>query len=335
MNILLTGATGLIGTALMDRLRGNGNFLICQSRKSHSDETGVKWIRHDLVTESWECLAPFKIDVVYYLAGQTSTYSAKDDPIADLTANVLGLIRLLEYFRMTGQRPFVVLAGTATEVGLSDDLPIEESQPDRPITFYDLSKLTAEMYLKQYVRDGLATGCTLRLCNVFGRRRPGQQRDRGILEKIFARALSGQTITIYGDGNYLRDYIFIDDVVSAFVLAPAYLQQTNGRTFYIGSGQGVTLKDAFLKVAAVAGKASGLVVRHEHVDPPAALSDIEFRNAVTDPSAFSKLTGWVPKYDFDAGIEAAYQEYLQIPSLPHAGTIRKAALHLPNKVRPS
>jgi nucleoside-diphosphate-sugar epimerase len=311
MNILITGATGLVGSALMERLRGNGNILVCQSRELYPDEPGIQWIRHDLLTDSWECLAPFRIDVVYHLAGQTGTYSAKNDPVADLTANVLGLLRLLEYFRVIGRRPFVVLAGTATEVGLSDQLPIEESQTDRPITFYDLSKLTAEMYLKQYVRDGLANGCTLRLSNVFGRRRMGQHRDRGVLDKIFARALSGQIISIYGDGNYLRDYIFIDDVVSAFVLAPEYSQETNGRAFYIGSGQGVALKDAFLKVATLAGKASGFGARIEHIAPPAALSDIEFRNAVIDPTAYGKLTGWTPKYDFDTGIEAAYRGYLR------------------------
>lgn len=311
MNILITGASGLIGSALIERLRDSDNLIICQSRESHPDQPGLKWLKHDLVNDSWECLAPYEIDVVYHLAGQTSTYSARKNPVADLAANVLSLLNLLEYFRGRGQCPFMVVAGTATELGLTEQLPINENLPEHPVTFYDLSKLTAEMYLKQYVRDGLASGCALRLSNVFGRSRPGQQRDRGILDKIFSRAAAGQGITIYGDGNYLRDYIFIDDVVSAFVAAAEHRQQTNGRGFYIGSGEGIALKDAFLKVAALAAKIACTEVVREYVAPPAELSEIEYRNAVIDASAFREATGWVPQYDFDAGIEAAYRAYMR------------------------
>lgn len=311
MNILITGASGLIGSALIERFRGSDTLIICQSRESHPDQPGLKWLKHNLVTDSWACLAQYEIDVVYHLAGQTSTYGARERPIADLTANVLSLLNLLEYFRGCSQRPFIVVAGTATEVGLTEQLPINESFPDHPVTFYDLSKLTAEMYLKQYVRDGLANGCALRLSNVFGRSRPGQQRDRGILDKIFSRAAAGLGITIYGDGNYLRDYIFIDDVVAAFVAAAEHRQQTNGRGFYIGSGQGIALKDAFLKVAALAAKNAGTEVSHEYVTPPAELSEIEYRNAFIDASAFMEATGWVPQYDFEAGIDAAFHDYMR------------------------
>ncbi len=320
MNILVTGANGLIGTALIDRLRGDGHSIVCQSRSSHEDESGVKWIKHDLISDSWDCLSLPEIDVVYHLAGQTSTYSARQNPIADLSANVLALLNLLEHFRKQERVPFVVLAGTATEVGLADQLPINDSLPDRPITFYDISKLTAEMYLKQYVREGLINGCALRLSNVFGRSQPGQPRDRGILDKIFNRAISGQNVTIYGDGNYLRDYIFIDDVISALVLAPSHMEQTNGRAFYIGSGQGIALKDAFLKVTLMAAKVTGIHVGHEYVKPPADLSDIEYRNAVIDSSAFRQATGWLPQYDFDAGLEAAYCEFLLKPTINIAST---------------
>lgn len=307
MNILITGASGLIGTAMIKRLRCNENLIICQSRREHYDEIGVKWIKHDLLTDSWECLTQFKIEVVYHLAGQTSSYNAKDNPIIDLKANVLGLLNLLEYFKKHGQYPFIVIAGTATEVGLTDQLPINEGLPSHPVTFYDLSKLMAEMYLKQYVMEGFAKGCALRLSNVFGRRSHSQQRDRGILDKVFSRATKGQNIVIYGDGNFLRDYIFIDDVVSAFIAAAEHEQQTNSRVFYIGSGQGVLLKDAFLKVAELATRLTGVEVGHEYVIPPPSLSSIEYRNAIIDFSEFKKATGWSPQYDFNAGVEAAYR----------------------------
>ncbi len=314
MNILITGASGLIGTALIERLRSSKNLLICQSRKVRADQSRVKWVKHDLRADSWECLDTYEIDVVYHLAGQTSVYVAKERPLEDLYSNVLGLLGLMEYFRVKEKRPFVVLAGTATEVGVTVQLPINESLPDCPLTFYDVSKLTAEMYLKQYVREGLANGCALRLPNVFGRSQPGQQNDRGILDKIFSQALACQTIKIYGDGNYLRDYLFIDDVVSALIAAEMNRERTNGRAFYLGSGEGVALKDAFLKVASIASKAVGAEVRYTHVPLPVGLSEIEFRNAVIDASAFSLASGWKPRYSFDAAIEAAYQPCIQDPA---------------------
>lgn len=310
MRILITGASGLIGAALLDRLRGGNHSIICQSRFTHEDEPNVKWIKQDLIKDSWECISLPHIDVIYHLAGQTSTYRARQNPVEDLSINVLGLLNLLEYFKKQATPPFVVIAGTATEIGLSEQLPIHENLPDQPITFYDISKLTAEIYLKQYVREGWIKGCALRFANVFGRCKAGQQADRGIIDKVFNRAVSGQNITIYGDGSYLRDYIFVDDVVSALVMAAEHIEETNGRNFYIGSGQGITLKEAFLKVISMAAVATGVYANYEHVTPPSDLSDIEYRNAVIDSSAFRQATGWVPQYDFDAGLKAAYHDLL-------------------------
>lgn len=310
MNILITGATGLIGTALVERLQGAGHALICQSRSPAVDKPGVSWLRHDLINSSWEGQHLPHIDVVYHLAGQTSTYVARQDPIADLASNVSGLLNLLEHFRKQSAPPFIVLAGTATEVGLTDRLPIDETFPDRPLTFYDISKLAAEMYLGQYVREGWVRGCVLRLSNVYGRSKAGRQQDRGVIDKIIRRAMSGENLTIYGDGNYIRDYIFIDDVVSALVLASERVECTNGRTFCIGTGQGITLKEAFLKAISLAAAVTGRTVDCEHIPPPRGLSCIEFRNAVIDSSAFRQATGWVPRFDFDAGLKAACQGVL-------------------------
>jgi nucleoside-diphosphate-sugar epimerase len=305
MRILITGARGLIGSALIERLRGE-HELICQSRSPHEHEAGVRWIQHDLANDSWEAAALAELDVVYHLAGQTSTYVARNTPLADLEANVVGLLRLLQHLRGQGKPAFTVFTGTATQVGLTERLPITENMPDRPVTFYDISKLTAELYLGQYAREGWVNGCTLRLANVYGGRRPGQQSDRGILDRVFAKASAGERVTVYGDGVQLRDYVYIDDVIAALVLAPKYAANTNGRTFNIGSGRGVSLKEAFTKVASLARPEASPESLVEHVAPPADLSAIESRNAIVDSSAFSAATGWTPAFDFESGLAAAY-----------------------------
>lgn len=319
MNVLVTGASGFIGTALIERLRAGGHHITAMSRAAHPDEPGVNWIQHDLVRDPVAHLSLPELDVVYHLAGQTSTYVALEDPIGDLETNVVGLLHLLECFRHQMSRPFIVITGTATEVGMPAILPIDESVPDHPMTFYDISKLTAEMYLLQYVREGWARGCCLRLANVFGRPAIGRHMDRRIIDKVFNQALAEHRIKIYGDGEYLRDYIFIDDVISALVTSPEHPIQTNGRRFYIGTGHGITLKEAFLQVGDLAGRIGGRQVEHEHVEPPVGLSPIEFRNAVIDSSAFTAATGWSPRFDFATGLAAAYGTAL--PDSKHGGRI--------------
>ena len=311
MNILITGASGLIGTAISNKLIRKGHKIIGLSRSIKDDTDFIKWIQHDLYNdEILNLKLPKNIDIVYHLAAQTSTYLAKNDPIGDLNINVSGFLNLLEYFKSVHECPFVVLAGTATEVGLVDDAPINEVLPDNPITFYDLSKLTAENYLKQYVREGWVKGCTLRIANVYGRSQKGQNQDRGIIDKVFKSALAKNNITIFGDGEYTRDYIFIDDVVSAFIRSAECSETTNGNTFYIGSGDGVSLKNAFQKVIYLAAKVSGTQVKCEYVAPSKELSDIEFRNVIIHSSLFTEATGWKPNYNFDSGLLAAYQSYL-------------------------
>jgi len=297
----------MVGSALHGQLLADGHEIICQSRSVHSDSPKTRWIRHELTSDSWEGLALPDIDVVYHLAGQTSVYQARQDPIDDLFANVAALLRLLEHFRKQPHPPFIVLASTVTVTGLTERLPIDESAIDRPITFYDLSKLSAEMYLDQYVREGWIRGCSLRFANVFGRSLPGQQADRGVIDKILKRALAGQPLTVFGAGDYLRDYIFIDDIVSALILAPRHSEQTSGRRFVLGTGQALTVKQAFAKIAARVNAATGINVEVVHIEPPAGLSAIEYRNAVIDSSAFSQVTGWRPQYNFDSGLEQACQ----------------------------
>lgn len=308
MNILVTGATGLIGTSLLACLKETEHEVLCQSRKNQKISSDFKWIEHDLLNDDWNVLEPGSIDVVYFLAGQTSVYAAAADPKSDLEANVCGLLNLLDHFKEWEKLPFIVYTGTATEVGLTNNLPITEKETDKPVTFYDLSKLTAENYLKQYISEGFARGCVLRLANVFGRYQPSQKKDRGILDKIYNRALAGEPISVFGDGAYLRDYIFIDDVVSALLLAAEHQDNVNGQHYNLGTGVGVSLKEAFEKVVGMAVKRTGIEVPINHVPAPENLSSIEFRNAIFDTTAFKNATGWSPKYNFDQALIEAYSD---------------------------
>ncbi len=310
-NILITGATGMIGTVLLRRARQDAWTIYGQGRTIvDNDLPDINWVMFDLCNPG-DALAKLpEFDVVFHLAGQTSTYAARDNPKLDLETNVAGFLNLLTHLKRQTQRPFVVFAGTVTQVGVTERLPINEEHCDHPATFYDISKLTAELYLKQFVAEGWLDGCSLRLANVYGYSLDGQSADRGILDKVFRSAMKGEDVTIYGSGNFLRDYVFIEDVVSAMMLAPTARERVNGRHFCLGSGRSVALKDAFSKVVDLAAEVTGTRARIIHVDPPLNLAAIEFRNAIIDASAYGDATGWRPMYDLDAGLRSAYQGFL-------------------------
>lgn len=306
--VLITGAGGLVGGAIAHILADVECRLVRLARRPLTPLTGAARVETAVgdITEpgTWQEAAE-QADVVFHLAAQTSVYAARQDPAADLRVNAGGLLNVLEAVRRGGRRGHVVMAGTVTQAGLAPRLPVDETLPDQPITFYDHSKLTAEGYLKMYGREGWSSGASLRLSNVYGSGPDTSRADRGVLDKVLARAAAGEPVFVYGDGMWLRDYIHIDDVASAFLHAGAFPQAVDGRHFVIGSGVGLRLKDAFALAIDVAAARTGRRAVLEHQAPPENLSPIEFRNFVADPRAFIQATGWAPRITLRAGLEHA------------------------------
>ena len=306
MNILVTGASGTVGSALTKRLLERHESVYCQSRSLQQSRWGEKWIRFDL-TDSAAALSDLpEWDLVFHLAAQTSAPEARDDPIQALRDNVTALATLLDVLRAQENVPMVVIAGTVTQVGLPGTSLIHEGLRDEPLTFYDTTKLAAELVLKQYVREGWVRGCCLRLATVYGATSVKQASDRGVIDKVVRAAMDGHPIFVYGEGHYERDYVHIDDVVEAFLAAAEHQEQVNGKSFVIGTGRGISIKDAFTCAADIAASITGQRVNVESMEPPKGLSPIDFRSAVIDSRAFRDATGWTPKYDLRNGLAKSY-----------------------------
>lgn len=307
MSILITGSTGLIGSALSDRLEGLGKDIYYHSREVMPGKS-KNTICFDLADPDLGGADFPEFDIVFHLAGQTSAPLAKSDPISDLKINVFGFLNLLLRLKKQKKKAIVIFAGTSTEMGVHDASVIDESFRDEPLTFYDISKLSAEYYLKQCVREGWVLGCALRLANVYGGSKPGQEKDRGILDKVFNRALKGEPIQIYGDGSFLRDYIHIEDVVSAFIAAAENIERTNGRHFLIAGGKSNSIKEAFETAIQVATEVSGLKSEIEYVDLPETISPIDKRSVVYDINSFKSATQWNPKFNLESGLRYSYTD---------------------------
>ncbi|MDI7184879.1 NAD(P)-dependent oxidoreductase [Leptospira santarosai] len=305
MNILITGSSGLIGSALAKKLEFLGKDVYYHSRNVNN-ESKNKTIQFDLADSGLDKIDLPEFDVVYHLAGQTSVPYAKSNPTLDLQINVSGFLNLILCLRKQKKKPIVILAGTTTETGLHQSVIINEDVRDEPLTFYDISKLSAEYYLKQCIREGWILGCSLRLANVYGGSKPGQKKDRGILDKVFYQALKGETIQIYGDGTFLRDYIHLDDVVSAFISASDHIENTNGKHFIVGSGKSYSIREAFQAAMDVAFEITGLRSRIEYVDLPKHSSPIDSRSVIYDISSFKSATEWSPNFLLESGLRHSY-----------------------------
>ena len=306
MNVLVTGASGAIGSALTKRLLEDHSTVYCQSRSEQTSQWGESWLRFELEGASAAFEQGPEWDVVFHLAGQTSIALARQDPLGALRDNVTSFVCLLEALRSQATKPLVISAGTATQVGLPDTVTIDGTLPDRPVTFYDVTKLGAEHFLLQYVREGWLRGCVLRLATVYGASSAKQAKDRGVIDKVTQAALRGEQLTVYGKGDYLRDYIHADDVVEAFVQAARHPDEVDGRSFLIGTARGLTVREAFECAADFAGSVTGTTVEVLTREPPAGLSPIDFRSAVVDPTPFQDATGWRPRYDLRSGLEKTY-----------------------------
>ncbi|PKN02175.1 MAG: hypothetical protein CVU77_01770 [Elusimicrobia bacterium HGW-Elusimicrobia-1] len=310
--ILITGGRGYLADTLVALLRGTDCKVIradikppeaATPRAGESPE--IEEIVEDIGVSGISPELLRRADIIFHFAAQTSVYRAEEDPADDWRINVMPMLSMLETCRKNRHCPTVLFSGTVTVTGMSQYLPVDEKHPDAPMTIYDIHKLTAENYLKHYAASGFVKGCVLRLANVYGPGKKSSSADRGILNLMARKALAGEDITLYGDGNFTRDYIYVNDVARAFLTAASKIDLLNGRHFVLGSGTGHTVSEAFSMVAEMAmAKKPGIKSTVKSVPAPKNLSPIENRNFVADRSEFTKLTGWAPEYDLKTGIKS-------------------------------
>ncbi len=278
---------------LITKLQQFESHITCISRNVEQIDNGDGGVELRLIRSGYQDLAEFQdavqgIDVIYHLASQTSTYVAERDPLADYEANVRPMQLLLEACRITNTHPIVIFSGTSTQCGMPESLPVDDKLADRPITVYDFHKLQAERWLLFFSNQGLVDGVSFRLTNVYGPGPGSSSADRGILNLMIKKALNGGDLTLYGEGNHIRDYIYVDDVVRVFLNAPAQITDLKGRHCILGSGEGTKIRDAISMVAKTVAQKTGITASVKKVEPPTGLLRIECRNFVADTRFLQK-----------------------------------------------
>jgi nucleoside-diphosphate-sugar epimerase len=240
-------------------------------------------------------------DIIFHLAGNTSLYEAEKDPLLSLRESLHPLHNLGNALLENPKDIKFIFASTATIYGVSYDRKVNENDKPRPCSYYDFYKVMCEEYLYLLNRMLGLDFISLRLANVYGPSliEAGSD-DRGIINKVAKKLLKGGTINIYGDGEYYRDYIYIEDVAKSFLLSGVEINRDN-RIFNICSGSSITLKEAFNKLHHVIRPNSKIDI--EYVEWPEQAHEIERRNFYGDNELFKSVFGWEPEHSFKEGIE--------------------------------
>jgi UDP-glucose 4-epimerase len=303
---LVTGGGGFIGRELVRALleRGHGVRVVNRSPPAGCGLANLlraEWRIADLCDEAfdWAFLLA-GCSVVYHLAWTSLPASSNTAPARDLSENLLAGLRLLEAARVAGRPRIVFISSGGTVYGRARCLPIGEDHPTRPLCAYGISKLAMENYLTLYRELHGVESVVLRVANAFG---PGQDpsRQQGAVAAFLRRAMAGLPLCIWGDGEVVRDYVHVSDVVAALIRAGEAALPANREdpVYNIGSGKGRSLNEV---VAAIRKLGLAVEVAHE----PARGFDVPAN--VLDYTRAADQLGWFPRASFADALEHMARE---------------------------
>jgi len=242
-------------------------------------------------------------DYVFHLAGQNDHVLSLRDPFPDIDINIKGSAMLLEACRRYNRGARLVYGGTRGEYGPAIMLPVAEDHPMRPRGIYELSSLTAQQLFQIYHDNHGVASVTLRLTNIYGERAQMKHDRFGVANWFVRQALDGETIRLYGDGSQVRDLVYVDDTVEAF-LAAGQCAALAGRAFNVGSGEPSSLREIAETLLDVAG--GGKV---EYVPFPEDARRIEIGDYVADVTLIQETLGWRAKVGLREGLQRSVDFY--------------------------
>jgi CDP-paratose 2-epimerase len=324
--VLITGGAGFIGTNLADRLAGEGRPVLLYDNLSRPGVAeNVEW----LVTRHGELVQIMVADIrdrkalagavrragpIFHLAAQVAVTTSIADPVHDFEVNARGTLNLLEEVRARGGTEPVLFTSTnkvyggledlrlvhngtryypegvgASDSGISETRPIELHSP------YGCSKGAAEQYMLDYARTFGVPSVIFRMSCIYGPHQFGTE-DQGWVAHFLIRALRGEPITLYGDGLQVRDTLYVDDLVDAFLLVLDRADTLAGQVFNIGGGSAhtVSLLELVELIGELRGDSPGLEFRDWRLG--------DQRYYVSDTGRFEAATGWTPRVGVSEGV---------------------------------
>ncbi len=313
-NILITGGLGFIGSNLAIKCLELGAKVTLLTHtyknfKNIQDSPKPVTIVVGNITNYADVEKAVKDqNIIFHLAGQTSNVTSMESPELDININLIGTLNVLEVCRKTNPNAKILFAGTVTEHGKAEILPLREEQKDDPLSIYETNKLIAEKYLQIYHKAyGLHT-CCLRLPTLFGERQQLNSPRFGITNFFLGRIWKREEIKVFGDGKFVRDYNYIGNIVDAFLLA-AQSPNADGEVFCLGTNRQILFVEMVQEVIKAMEELTGKKGSYHHVEFPAGQSKIDVGDTLVDYSKIKEKLGWEPQVSFEEGIRRTIRFY--------------------------
>jgi UDP-glucose 4-epimerase len=304
MNVLVTGGAGFIGSYLAARLVREGHRVTVLDNEAtgrrENVPVGARYVKGD-VTKPEDVGEAFaaRPDAVFHVAGQVSLVRSFTDPGTDLRTNVFGTLNILQAC-LRHRVPRLLYASSMQAYGATDAVPTPEDTPCAPANYYGITKYAAERYVHTTAERpdlGFEFRVTsFRMYNVFGPRQALDNPYQGVLGIFLGNLLRGEPLTIFGDGEQTRDFVYIGDIADAWVGALEN-PTSYGRVFNLGSGRETSINRlADLALSALGRTRADVPVKHAPARPG------ELRRVAADITRARAVLGWEPRTSFADGL---------------------------------
>jgi UDP-glucose 4-epimerase len=296
--ILVTGGAGFIGSHIVEALSADNEVLVIDDLTT-GKRGNLEGMDAELIVASVRDAEKVRsamegVDYVFHHAAIASVPKSVDDPIASNQVNVCGTLRVLNEARAANVRKVVFASSSAVYGNTPSDLKREEDLPD-PISPYAVTKLTGELYCRNFwLNYGLPT-CSLRYFNVYGPRQDPSSDYAAVVPRFISAARAGKPLTIFGDGEQTRDFIFVRDVVRANILA-ALDEGHNGEAFNIACQERISVNQLASLVLMEMGLSEEGMIEHR------AERKGDVRHSLADIGKARRDLGFVPAYDIRKGL---------------------------------
>jgi len=307
-NILITGGAGFIGTNLFETLIKGNNYIVIidnfnkyyNGKEEHLAEVTGDYknlkdfmlIKGDLLETSIYEKIDCDIDIIFHLAAQAGVRYSIQNAAGGSRNNIVSTINILE-FALKNNVKKVICASSSSVYGNPIYTPCDEKHPKNPISPYAVSKLCGEMYTDYYHREyGLHT-TSLRFYTVYG---PRGRPDMAI-RKFFELILQNKEIKIYGNGEQLRDFTYVSDIINGLILS-AEKPESSGQVFNLGCSNPITVNDLVKKMYNIAGKPKNV----KYIEKQKGDVDITH----SDTNKAKKMLNFQPKIKIDEGLQKSY-----------------------------
>jgi len=242
-------------------------------------------------------------DVIFHLAGQVNHIDSMRNPINDLDINCKGTLVILEACRNFNKNAKILFTGTRGQYGPTVKLPVDENHPMDPQGIYAITNMAAEKMIMVYNNVHKIRGACFRISNTYGPRHQMRHDEYGVFNWFIRKAIDNEVIKVFGSGNIIRDFIYVDDVVKGLLMA-GVSDKVDGEVFNMGSGQPIDFITLAKKIVETAG--SG---KYEFSDFTRERKELEHGNYYSDCSKIKRLLGWAPETKLGEGISRTLEFY--------------------------